>query len=481
MNNQKQPKALYVLFLTEMWERFGFYTMITLFVLYLTKEMQLNDSDAFLIFGAYTSFVYLSTVAGGILADRLLGFRVAILTGAAMMALGYLLLLIQSEAIMYLGLGILVVGNGFFKPNIAGLLGTFYHQDDPRRDSGFTLFYMGINLGAFIASLGAGYIATSYGYTAAFAVAGVGKLLSITTFLSGRRYLDDHGFAPEGISLRQACIAGLPCWLFLAAGILGAVGMASFLIQHGTLAGEILAVVGLLATVYFAYEITREKPALRPRLFGMLVLFFFAVIFFAVYQQSGLSVTLFNERSVDLKVFGHLLPPSDVLSLNPLFILLLSPIFAWVWLRMTARGFNPSFPFKFALGLFFIGLAFLILRLGGLTTGADEKVALYWMVLFFLVYTMGELSLSPVGLAMVSALAPQRLAGFAMGMWLLSIAAANYIGGVIARLSSVPEGTPADKERLIYESAFTDYGLIAIAASLLLFALLPVLQRMMRP
>lgn len=480
MNKKKQPKALTVLFLTEMWERFGFYTMISIFILYLTNEMKLDDSQAFVTFGAYTSFAYLSTVAGGILADRLLGFRAAILIGATMMAVGYLLLQVQSESIMYISLGILVVGNGFFKPNVAGLLGTYYEKDDPRRDSGFTLFYMGINLGAFIASLGAGYIATTYGYTVAFAVAGVGKLLSITTFLVGRRYLNDHGSAPQGISLRKPYAAGLPCWFYLLTGILGSIGIASFLIQHGLLAGEILAVVGLLTTLYFAYEITREKPALRPKLFGMLVLFFFAVIFFAIYQQSGLSVTLYNERNVDLLVFGHMLPPSDVLSLNPLFILLLSPVFAWVWLRMIARGFKPSFPFKFALGLLFIGLAFWVLRFGGLTTGSDEKVALYWMVLFFLLYTMGELSLSPVGLAMVSALAPRRLAGFAMGMWLLSIAAANYIGGVIAKIASVPANTPHDQERLIYETAFSSYGLIAIASALLLFSLTPVLQRLMR-
>jgi POT family proton-dependent oligopeptide transporter len=210
----------------------------------------------------------------------------------------------------------------------------------------------------------------------------------------------------------------------------------------------------------------------------MLVLIFFAVVFFSVYMQSGLSVLLFTERSVDLELFGHRVPPSDVQSLNPLFILLLAPVFSWAWLRMTRHGRGPSIPFKFALGMLFIGLAFLVLRMGGLATGAEHKVALGWMVLFFLLYTAGEMSLSPVGLAMVSAWAPKRLAGFAMGMWLLSISAASYISGIVANIAAVPPGTGEAEQRQIYETAFTEFGLMALGVTLLLFALVPVLKRM---
>jgi POT family proton-dependent oligopeptide transporter len=477
---EKQPKALYYLFLTEMWERFGYFTMATLFVLYLTSTLDMTDDRAFVIFGAYTSFAYLTTVVGGIIADRLLGFRWSIMIGAATMSAGYLLLPIQSLPTMYLALGILVVGNGLFKPNVSALLGQFYGEDDPRRDGGFTIFYMGINLGAFVASVIAGIVATQLGYGFAFAMAGVGKLISLITFVLARRQLGTHGFIPKtsplapGEARRTAIAAGL-----IASGI-GLIGIATFLIKRGVLDGEILAVIGLGATAFFLFEISREEPKNRPKLFSFVVLVGFAVVFFAVYMQAYSSIVLYTKRDVDLELLGFAVPPSDIQSLNPMFILLLAPVFALVWRQTTKAGINVSVPFKFVLGLFFIGSAFLLLRLGGLATGSEGKVDLSWMVAFFFLYTMGEMSLSPVGLSMATALAPQRLAGFAMGMWMLSISGANYISGRIAEIASVPAGTAEATERQIYEAAFADYGWIALSAGLILLGLVPILRRMMR-
>jgi POT family proton-dependent oligopeptide transporter len=477
----RQPKALYLLFMTEMWERFGFFVMATLFVLYLTDDLKLSDDAAFLTFGAYMSLAYLTTVAGGVLADRLLGFRTCIVLGASLMSAGYILLPWGSEFLMYLSLGILVVGNGFFKPNVASLLGTFYGPDDPRRDSGFTIFYFGINLGAFAASLIAGFVAVNLGYPVAFAMAGVGKLISLSTFVLGRLLLEDHGHAPAGSPLAPGGAGKRRIVVSFVAGILGTVGLAAFLVKHGLLAGEILAGAGLLVTGCFIYEIFREEREERRKLFAMLVLILFAVVFFSVYMQSGSSVTLFVERAVDLDVVGMKIPPSDAQSLNPFFILLLAPIFSLVWARLEGIGRDPSIPFKFMLGLAFIGAAFFLMRLGAATAGQGHQVPFAWIVLFFLVYTMGEMSLSPLGLSMVSALAPRRLAGFAMGIWMLSISAANYLSGIVAKVAAVPAGALAAREREIYETGFSYFGVLAVSAALLLFALLPLLRRMMRP
>lgn len=476
----KQPKALYYLFLTEMWERFGYFTMATLFVLYLTSKLDLSDDRAFLIFGAYTSFAYLTTVIGGIVADRLLGFRWSIMIGAATMSAGYLLLPVETLPTMYLALGILVVGNGLFKPNVSALLGQFYGKDDPRRDGGFTIFYMGINLGAFVASVIAGIVATQFGYGFAFAMAGIGKLISLTTFVAARRQLGTHGFMPDtsplapGAARRAATAAGL------IATAVGTIGIATFLIKNGVLDGEILAIVGLGATAVFLFEIFREEPANRPKLFSFVVLVGFAVVFFAVYMQAYSSIVLYTKRDVDLELLGYAIPPSDIQSLNPMFILLLAPVFALVWAKTTKAGIEVSIPFKFVLGLVFIGSAFLLLRLGGIATGSEGKIGLYWMVAFFFLYTMGEMSLSPVGLSMATALPPKRLAGFAMGMWMLAISGANYVSGRIAELASVPAGTSQATERHIYEAAFADFGWIAISAGLILLGLVPILNRMMR-
>lgn len=475
---RKQPKALYYLFLTEMWERFGFYTMVSVFVLYLTSQLDMTDDKAFLIFGAYTSFAWLTPVVGGILADRLLGFRLSIAVGAAMMSAGYLLLQFESHLMMFLALGVLAVGNGFFKANVAALLGQFYGEDDPRRSSGFTIFYMGINVGGLAATVLAGIVATQYSYAAAFAMAGIGKLISLTTFLLARRHLGDQGLMPKTSLLANG--PNLTVAASVVAGVLGAIGVIAFLVEYNILDGRILAIAGLAVVGYFLYEVFREEPARRPKLFAFIVLVAFSVVFWSIYMQAGTSITLYTERAVNLVAFGFHIPPSDIQSLNPLFILLLAPIFAFVWRRTHEARIDISVPIKFFLGLAFMGSAFLVLRLGGLSAGDGVKVDLYWMVLFFLLYTMGEMSLSPVGLSMATELPPKRLAGFAVGVWLLATAGANYIAGVIAGFASVPAGTGVAQQRHIYESAFTDYGLLGLSAALLLLALSPLLRRMMR-
>ncbi|MCP4383608.1 MAG: peptide MFS transporter, partial [Hyphomicrobiales bacterium] len=442
MNNvsRRQPAALYVCFLTEMWERFGFYTLVSLLVLYLTQVLQMADEQADLVFGAYTSFVYLTTVAGGFIADRLLGYRWSILVGALIMSAGYLLIAGGVGLLTFMGLAILTVGNGLLKPNVGSLLGQQYSADDPRRQSGFILFYAGINIGAMIATFGAGVIATTFGYQWAFVLAGCGKLLAFLTMWVGRRYFAVEGKLPSG-ALTHRGVLGIPNVVLLIAGLVGTAAVIFFLLRHNIDAGIVLAVVGACAVAYYLTQVAREKPSTRRPLFAMLALFVFAVGFWAVYGQAYSSVTLFTERAIDRNVLGYEVPPSSFGALNMFFIISLAPVFAWLWIRLARSHADPSIPFKFVLGLLFLGSAFVVLRMGASTASADTLMSPAWLVLFFFLFTCGEMSLSPVGLAMVTRYSPARLLGFSMGMWFLTTALANYVGGWLAEVSAIPAGT----------------------------------------
>lgn len=466
-----QPKALYVLALTELWERFGYYTLTTVFTLYLIDVLKMQDARAYLLFGAFTSFAYLMPVIGGVIADRVFGHGRAIVVGATMMSAGYLILALTSTSTMYLALGVLVVGNGLFKANVSALLGHFFEDKDPRRASAFTLFYMGINVGSLAATLVAGILATQFGYWVAFAAAGCGKALSLATFLYGRRFLEDNHHPPEHAqqSLR---LNGL---VLLA--LAGLVLVSIYLISRPAEAGVFLAVVETIAVVIYVVMVLREPPELRSRLIAHLLLVGFAVAFWAVYQQDVTSVMVFTQRDLDLNVFGWQSPPEEFASLNPFFILALSPLLAFLWPVIERRGIRFDDVMKFAFGLAFLGAAYWILTLGIFETPEGAKTIAFWVVLFFLMLSIGELLLSPVGLALTTELAPRHLAGFAMGIWLMATSGANYIAGLLGGLASVPDGASPATEVGIYSHAFFVYGAICIAAAALLLVMLPFIRR----
>jgi POT family proton-dependent oligopeptide transporter len=474
---RRQPKGLYILFLTEMWERFGFYTMYGLFVLYLTKELEMADAAATLLFGAFASYLYVTTLPGGHLADRVLGFRRAIILGAAIMCVGYLSLTLGDVDLVPVSLGILIVGNGFFKPNVGALLGHLYDEDDPRRESGFTIFYLGINLGSFAAFVVAGWVAQEVGYNWAFGMAGIGKLISMATFIFGRRYLGDAGHAPNPALLKQRHL-GLPLMWLILIGCVGAAGIATYMMHHDVAAGGVLALAALVAFAYFLYEGWRERPNIRRRVVVLVVLSAFSIVFWSVYVQVGSSFLLFVDRSVDRAILGVLVPASEFLSLNPFFILVMGMPFAALWLWLDKFRLNPSTPLKFVFGFLLIGSSYFILVWG--VASSTDKVAWEWLVLFFAVYTAAEMVLSPVGLAMSTDLAPKRLTGLAMGIWLLATSGGLYVGGVLASVAAVPKGSSAKATRDIYETGFADFGWIALATGMLLVALVPWLNHLIR-
>ncbi|MDQ0315245.1 peptide MFS transporter [Amorphus orientalis] len=469
-----QPKALYVLAMTELWERFGYYTLTTVFTLYLVDVLKLQDAQAYLLFGAFTSFAFLTPVLGGAIADRVLGHGRAIILGATMMSAGYLILSLSSTATMYIALGVLVVGNGLFKPNVSALLGHFFGDNDPRRASAFTLFYMGINLGSLGATLIAGILATEFGYWVAFAAAGCGKALALLTYTFGRRFLDEHD-APRDEHNTSLTAHGLVV-IALAAMVL----ISVYLIAHPVAAGYFLAIVQTLVVAGYLVLVFRERANVRNRLLSHLVLVAFSVAFWAVYQQDVTSVMVFTQRDLDLNIFGWQSPPEEFSSLNPFFILALSPLLAFLWPAIERRGINFDDVMKFAFGLAFLGAGYWILTLGIFETPEGAKTMAYWVVLFFLFLSIGELMLSPVGLALTTELAPRHLAGFAMGIWLMATSGANYIAGLLGGLASVPDGTAPARQVEVYSHAFFVYGAICLAAAAGLLMLVPLIRRAMR-
>ncbi len=473
---RKQPKGLYVLFLTEMWERFGFYTLAGLFVLYLTQDLKVADASASLLFGAFASFLYVTPLIGGYLADRLIGFRRAIILGAIIMCLGYLSLTVGDAGLIPVSLGILIVGNGFFKPNTAALLGHLYDEDDPRIESGFTIFYLGMNIGTFLAFLVSGWIATDIGYVWAFGLAGIGKLISLVTFLIGQRWLEGAGHPPHPELLRERHF-GLSNFVLVLIGCVAVAAIATFFMTHDLVAGEVLAVVAVLAIAYFIFEGWRSGEVVPRRVIVLALLCIFSVVFWAVYMEVDTSFTLFVERSVDRDVFGLMTPPSEFQVFNPIFILLLGVPLAALWTALGRRGRNPSISLKFALGLLLMGGSFFVLVLGIATS--TDRVPWEWLVLFFLLYTAGEMVLSPIGLAMMTDLAPRTLIGLAMGIWYLSIAGGYYLSGVLAGIAAVPKDATALATIDIYERGFSTYGWIGVATGVLLLVLVPWLNRLL--
>ncbi len=448
------PRGLYVLFATEMWERFSYYGMRALLVLYLTRHFLFDDTMAAHSYGAYAGLVYALPVVGGLIADRWLGLRRAVVFGGVLLCLGHFAMAWEGMpahtlagggvwrddsgiAMTFFAMALIAVGVGFLKPNISSLVGRLYPPGDPRCDSGFTIFYMGINLGAALATLLVGWVGEVWGWSWGFGLAGIGMLLGLGTFLWGQRYLQGLAEAPDPAWLAQSHY-GLrrEHWIYLAAAV--AVLLCQQGLSHHQWVGGALLATFLGSYVFWGWFCLRLASAVERRhVILIIVLTFCSVLFWALFEQAGSSMTLFADRAVDRQLGAFELRASQIQALNPLFILLLGPLFAWLWPALRSRGLLPSYSTRFGLGITQAGLGFVVLAFG-IGLGADgAKTALLWLVLAYLLHTTGELCLSPVGLSMVTQLSPARLVGTMMGTWFLAVASASYIGGQLAALADI--------------------------------------------
>ena len=473
-----QPKGLYLLFFTELWERFGFYMVQTILILYMSKGLSYTDSSAYLLYGAFSSMLYLTPVLGGYIADRFIGFRQSILLGAILFVIGYAVMSIPNQSALFLGLSIVILGNGFFKPNVSSIVGDLYSADDPRRDGGFTLFYMGINIGSLIPPIFAGILVAAYNYGSGFLVASAGMVISMITFLVGKGRLGNAGAVPSTSPLYQSKAYKASFYFILLIGILVAVGVLHILLFHPKETNSILilASIGIIAAVLF--YLFKELPEQRRKMIACLVLILISVGFWAVYNQTFTSLMLFADRNMSKELLGFTIDAEFTQFFNPFFIILLSPILSWMWVRLDEKGMNPSTPLKFSLGVLFMAIGFLVLGLGVTGFHSNGDASPWWLILSYFLQTIGELLISPIGLAMVTRLSPRHLVGMMMGVWFLTQSAAFAIGGGLATLSDVPKEITGIASLDIYAHAFYIYGGISFALALIGFALVPFLNRL---
>jgi POT family proton-dependent oligopeptide transporter len=441
------PSGLTTLFFTELWERFSYYGMRAILVLYMVAPaaqggLGFDTKQAASIYGTYTMSVYLTALPGGLIADKWLGARLAVLLGGIVIACGHFTMVFQSTNFLYAGMALIAIGTGLLKPNISAMVGGLYRENDPRRDSGFSLFYMGINIGAVLAPLVCGYLAQSEGF---------------------KGFLASRGFNP----------AASWHWGFGAAGVGMVLGLAVFVLQRGRLRQAEQRVQkqgGVVREDGAAEGAERLTGGDWKRIGVIFVLFFFTILFWAAYEQKGASLNLFARDLVRTEVFGFAFPSSWLQSLTPFYVIILAPIFSVMWVRMGDR--QPSSPAKFAYGMLFIGLAYLLFMVPAAWMTADGRVSPLWLVGLYFLEVVGEMCLSPVGLSTVTKLSPAKLVGIMMGVWFLAASLGSKLAGYLSGFFVAND--PATLVRL--------YGGIAVGllvATGVLAALIPTLRRMM--
>lgn len=432
-----QPRGLATLFFTEMWERFSFYGMRGLLILFMVDQvngMSMEQPTAAAIYGLYTGFVYLLALPGGWIADRVIGAKNAVFFGGILIAAGHFSMAIPSDTLFFVGLVLIILGTGLLKPNVSTIVGELYPEGGAQRDAGFSIFYMGINLGAFAGPIICGWLGEKVGWHWGFSAAGIGMVAGLIQYKLGDKYLSSVG----SISTEKAK-GGAKALSYGLGGVVGLTVLMVFLQKAGTLhltlqgvAESTTYIIVGLAVAYFAYQMifggftSHEKK----RLVVIFILFLAAAAFWAGFEQAGSSMNIFADQSVDRVFFGREMPTSWLQSVNPIFIILLAPVFGQLWLFLGAG--RPSIPMKFGIGLVLLGIGFFVVAWGASYAADGTKVSALWLVMTYFFHTAGELCLSPVGLSSVTKLAPKRLVGQMMGIWFMGTALGNVIAGLAA-------------------------------------------------
>ena len=537
------PKGLFVLFFAEMWERFSYYGMRALLIFYLTKHWLFSDGEAGIIYGAYTALVYITPVIGGYLADRWLGQRKAVLYGAILLTFGHFLMGFEGTGgqdaaslnIFWLALAFIIVGSGFLKANISVIVGQLYPRTDVRRDGAYTIFYMGINLGAALGSILCGYLGETYGWSYGFGAAGVGMLLGLIVFIFFKPLLLGRGESsdPEALEAKKF---GLKFeWLLYLVG-LAAVVACWWMVQNQAIVGTLLGVCGLILVLYVlsiamfklpfgSFSVAPEVPMIlyfigiaavvlsfvaglvspelnvavlpalltgaalivgviahqfvitrnedRDRIFAAMFLIIGSILFWALFEQAGSSLNLFTDRYVDR---GGV-PASTFQSINAIYIVLLAPLFAWLWTWLGRRGLEPSTPAKFGLALIQLGGGFLVL-VAGSALGGDLTPVLF-IFLIYLLHTTGELCLSPVGLSAMNRLAPAHMASLIMGTWFFASATGNFVAGMIAAATGSEAASGEGAAKQVVLDVYSQIGWVAIGVGVAVFVISPLIRKLM--
>ncbi|CAL2091306.1 peptide MFS transporter [Tenacibaculum sp. 190524A02b] len=498
------PKGLLYLFFAELWERFSFYGMRALLVLYMTKHLLFSDQMSFGIYAAYMSLVYVTPMIGGMLADKIIGFRKAIMLGGILMALGHFFLTFEQPIFFYSSLSLIIIGNGFFKPNISSLVGKLYEEGDNRRDAGFTIFYMGVNIGGAIAPLLCAWLAELYGWHYGFVLAGIGMLIGLLVFKDGLRknVFEEHGLISNKTLFYKKKL-GITIGNLVTVGAFLAVPIFALIVRFHEFEHYLVWLVSIFLIVYLFNILKSVTLKERKQLIVAIYFTVLYTLFSAIFEQAGSSLTLFADRNVNLIGVNA----AQTNSLNSGFIILLAIPFSILWTYLSRINKNPNSVIKFGLGLFFLGLGFVIFGLSGYQVDELGKTPMFYLIIGTLIYTIGELCLSPIGLSKMTELSPIKYIAFIMGVWFSANFYGHFFAGKIAKLTTVSSGDlgvfsqgilgnitelitglsseivltqkPIFHQLYSYVSVYAGFGILTILISVLVLLFSPFIKRMM--
>ena len=480
----KHPRQLYLLFFTEMWERFSFYGMKALLLAYMVTQLKFDEPKGYAILGSYAALVYTMPMFGGMIADRFLGYKKAILFGGILMTIGHFVLAIPQGWSFFYGMAFIICGNGFFKPNISSMVGTLYSNNDPRKDSAFSIFYMGINIGAALGGLLCGYVGQKINWHYGFGLAGIFMILGLVVFTIGKKSLGERGLPPNVALLRKPRFGFITTEQLIYIGSLALVPIIVALFHQYHLMDYIMFGLGIASLIYILFIAFQLDKVAKFKLYAALIMIVFSTLFWTFYEQNSGSLNLFAMRNVNMHVGGVELPALAVNNfLPPGWVVILSIGFAWLWPWLNRKGIEPSTPSKFALSFILLGIGFYVFYLGCATSTQKGLIPLVTFIFGYFFIISGEMCLSPIGLSMVTKLAPVKIVSMMMGIWFFASAIGEFLAAKIGALMSVPEAiananNPATSLPF-YANILSRIGMGSIAIGLILVCFVPVIRRWM--
>ena len=480
----KQPKQLYLLFFAEMWERFSFYGMKALLIAYMVSELHYDDPKAYAILGSYAALVYTMPMFGGFMADKFIGYQRSVMFGGILMTLGHFILAVPQNWSFFYGMAFIICGNGFFKPNISSLVGTLYGENDPRRDSGFSIFYMGINIGAAIGGFLCAYVAKEFNWHYGFGLAGIFMAIGFIVFVYGKKMLGEKGLPPDPEVLKKPVFAFLKPEHLIYGGTLLIIPLVVTLFHQYHMMDYIMFGLGIVALIYVLSVGFKMEKGPKLKLFAALIMIIFSIVFWAIYEQNAGSMNLLAERNSQMELFGIDLPELSMNNfLPPGWVIVLTLIIAPLWPWLNKRGKEPSTPLKFALSFIFLGIGFYIFYLGCHTNLSTGIVPLWPFVWGYCFIILGELCLSPIGLSMVTKLSPAKMVSLMMGIWFFASAIGEFLAGKIGSLMSVPKAILDKNDPTLslpyYADVILKIGIASAVIGVLLIFTVPFLKRWM--
>jgi len=472
-----QPKPFKMIFFIELWERFGYYGLQGILAVYFVEQLGFSQQEAFVTFGAFAALVYGLVAIGGYVGDHILGTKRTMILGALVLTSGYFMMgfSILYSNFIFIALATVAVGNGLFKANPSSLLAKCYEKNDSRLDGAFTMYYMAINIGSLLALSLSPVIAANYGYAAAFIVSALGLIASLVSYVIFRHTVEGLGSAPDNLPLKKKSLL-----MVLVVSIM-AIGLCAWLLNNIIMANIVLALIGIGVVSVFIKEMRRETGTARRKMIVVFILMLQAIIFYVLYAQMPTSLNFFAINNVRTDVLGFTINPISLQALNPFWVVVCSPILAYLYTRSASTGRGLSMPAKFAVGMFMCAFAFLVVAAAGhWFADSQGMISIWWMVLVYLFQSLGELLISGLGLAMVASLVPQRLMGFTMGAWFLTQAASFIIGGYVATLTTVTEKVSGPLQTLpLYTQVFQNIGIVTFIVAILMAFTAPLLTKMM--